>query len=63
MTLLKKLKTVVFLGSPFFLQLNLSTIATLGTEGGGRYREVETRVKVWTVRQTKMAVEERWPSV
>ena len=50
MTLLKKLKTVVVLEIPLFVQLKLSTIATLGTEGGGRCREVETRVNVWTVR-------------
>ena len=36
-------------------QLNLSTTATLGTEGSVHCREVETRVNVWTVRQKK------WP--
>ena len=33
-----------------YIQLNLSTMATLGTEASGRYREVETKVNVWTVR-------------
>ena len=28
---------------------------------GGHSREVETRVNVWTVRQKKMSVVERWP--
>ena len=38
-----------------YVQLNLSTMATLGTEESGRCREVETTVNVWTVRQ------KRWP--
>ena len=36
-----------------FLQLNLSTTATLGTEESGRCREDGTRVDVCTVRQKK----------
>ena len=42
-------------------KLNLSTTATLGLEASGHCREVETRVNVWTARQNKMAVVERWP--
>ena len=33
------------------MQLNLSTTATLRTEESGHFREVKTRVNVWTVRQ------------
>ena len=33
------------------IQLNLSTLATLGTEKNGHCREAETRVNVWTVRR------------
>ena len=44
-----------------FVQLNHSTMATLGTEESSRYREVETRVNVWTVPQKKIAVVERLP--
>ena len=35
------------------IQLNLSTMVTLGTEKNGHCREVETRVNVWTVRRNK----------
>ena len=40
-----------------------STTATLGTEESGHSRQVETRVHVWTVRQEKMAIAEKWPLV
>ena len=52
-----------------FVQLNHSTMATLGTEESSRCREVETRVNVWTVppkkncRCREVAVVERWASV
>ena len=36
------------------IQLNVSKMATLGTEKNGRCREAETRVNVWTVRQKKL---------
>ena len=36
------------------IQLNLSSTATLGTAEGSHCREVETRVKVWIVRQKKI---------
>ena len=50
--------------SIMFVQLNLSTTATLGTEESGHCREVETRMNIWTVRpKNKMAVVERWPLV
>lgn len=48
------------------IQLNLSSTATLGTAEGSHCREVETRVKVWIVRQKKyyrcigVAVVGRW---
>ena len=35
------------------IQLNLSTMATWGTEKNGHCRESETRVIVWTVRRKK----------
>ena len=37
-------------------------MASLRTEESGHYRELETRVNVWTVCK-KMAVVERWPIV
>ena len=43
-------------------QLTLSTMATLWTAESGHCREVETRVRVWTVCQN-MVVVERWPLV
>ena len=50
------------------MQFNLSTTATLGTEAGSHYREVETRVNEWTAHQKnchcrEVAVVERWPLV
>ena len=53
------------LDAPDKAQLNLSRTVTLGTEESGRFRGVERRVSVWTVRQTKMAVVhvEKWPLV
>ena len=35
------------------IQLNLSTMATLGAEESGHCREVETKVNVWAVRPKK----------
>ena len=43
------------------VQLNLSTKVTLGAEESGHFREVETRVNAWPVRQKKIAVELMWP--
>jgi len=40
------------------IQLNLSTMATLGTEESGLCWEVETRVNVWTVHQKNGRVRE-----
>ena len=44
------------------LQLNLTLRPPWGQKCG-RCTGVETRVNVWTVRQNKMAVVERWPLV
>ena len=45
-----------------YVQLNVSSTATLGTEESGHCREVERRVNTWTARPPppkKMAVVER----
>ena len=48
------------------MQLNLSTVATLGTEGSGRYREALNKsqcMDLLSAGTNKLAVVERWSSV
>ena len=55
------------------MQLNLSSMATVGTEESGHCREMAIlerfkRVNVWTIRKKsdfcgEVAIEEKWPSV